>query len=183
VNTVDVTLSWCIMMMASAMGTLAHFTAGAPFGVTIGDVAPLGAGLGFGTTLAGASSGMGGATLAGMGAAAEVGGMSVRPGGLRPPRPHRSPTPRWWAAAGPRLPIRPPPVWEAPRASCREWRRPRQVGDGLRWTALRRQAEGYAPAGVRLIPYRWATTAFRRQVINIDQQSIHSKEKDMPTRL
>jgi PPE-repeat protein len=77
VNTVDVTLSWCIMMMASAMGTLNHFVAGAPFGVTIGDVTPLGAGLGFGTTLAGASSGMGGATLAGMGSAAEVGGMSV----------------------------------------------------------------------------------------------------------
>jgi PPE-repeat protein len=68
------------------MGTLTHFTAGAPFGVTIGDVAPLGAGLGFGTTLAGASSGMGGATLAGMGAAAEVGGMSV---------------PAGWAAAAP----------------------------------------------------------------------------------
>ena len=86
VNTVDVTLSWCIMMMSSALGTLAHFTAGAPFGVTIGDVAPLGAGLGFGTTLAGASSGMGGATLAGMGSAAEVGGMSV---------------PAGWAAAAP----------------------------------------------------------------------------------
>ena len=86
VNTVDVTLSWCIMMMAAALGTLNHFVAGAPFGVTIGDVAPLGAGLGFGTTLAGASSGMGGATLAGMGAAAEVGGMSV---------------PAGWAAAAP----------------------------------------------------------------------------------
>jgi PPE-repeat protein len=79
VNTVDVTLSWCMMMMASALGTLAHFTAGAPFGVTIGDVAPLGAGLGFGTTLAGASSGGfgGAATLAGMGTASEVGGLSV----------------------------------------------------------------------------------------------------------
>ncbi len=80
VNTVDVTLSWCIMMMAAALGTLNHFVAGAPFGVTIGDVTPLGAGLGFGTTLAGASSGMGGATLAGMGSAAEVGGMSVPAG-------------------------------------------------------------------------------------------------------
>ena len=80
VNTVDVTLSWCIMMMASALGTLNHFVAGAPFGVTIGDVTPLGAGLGFGTTLAGASSGVGGATLAGMGTAAEVGGMSVPAG-------------------------------------------------------------------------------------------------------
>jgi PPE-repeat protein len=79
-NTMDVTLSWCIMMMASAMGTLNHFVAGAPFGVTIGDVEPLGAGLGFGTTLAGSSSGVGGATLAGMGTAAEVGGMSVPAG-------------------------------------------------------------------------------------------------------
>jgi PPE-repeat protein len=76
----DVTLSWCIMMMASALGTLNHFTAGAPFGVTIGDAEPLGAGLGFGTTLAGSTSGAGGATLAGMGSAAEVGGMSVPAG-------------------------------------------------------------------------------------------------------
>jgi PPE-repeat protein len=80
VNTLDVTLSWCIMMLASAMGTLAHFTAGAPFGITIGDVTPLDAGLGFGTTLAGSTSGVGGATLAGMGAASEVGGMSVPAG-------------------------------------------------------------------------------------------------------
>jgi PPE-repeat protein len=82
VNTLDVTLSWCIMMMASAMGTLNHFVAGAPFGITIGDAAPLGAGLGFGTTLAGASSGGfgGAATLAGMGSASSVGGMSVPAG-------------------------------------------------------------------------------------------------------
>ncbi|MGA9491855.1 MAG: PPE family protein [Mycobacterium sp.] len=86
VNTFDVTLSWCIMMMASAMGTLAHFTAGAPFGITIGDAAPLGAGLGFGTTLAGSTSGVGGGAMAGMGSAAEVGGMSV---------------PAGWSAAGP----------------------------------------------------------------------------------
>ena len=76
-NSADVTLSWCIMMMASALGTLNHFVAGAPFGVTIGDAEPLGAGLGFGTTLAGSTSGVGGATLAGMGEAGSVGGMSV----------------------------------------------------------------------------------------------------------
>ena len=76
-NSADVTLSWCIMMMASALGTLNHFVAGAPFGVTIGDAEPLGAGLGFGTTLAGSTSGVGGATLAGMGSAGSVGGMSV----------------------------------------------------------------------------------------------------------
>ncbi|BBX46078.1 PPE family protein [Mycobacterium cookii] len=79
VNTLDVTLSWCIMMLASAMGTLNHFVAGAPFGITIGDVQPLGAGLGFGTTLAGATSG-GGGMVAGMGGAAEIGGMSVPAG-------------------------------------------------------------------------------------------------------
>jgi PPE-repeat protein len=77
VNSVDVTASWCAMMGISAAGTLGHFIAGAPFGVTIGDVTPLGAGLGFGTTLAGSASGVGGATLAGMGSAAEVGGLSV----------------------------------------------------------------------------------------------------------
>ena len=83
VNTIDVTASWCAMMAISAAATLGHFMAGAPFGVTIGDVTPLGAGLGFGTTLAGASSGMGGvggATLAGMGSASSVGGMSVPAG-------------------------------------------------------------------------------------------------------
>jgi PPE-repeat protein len=86
INSADVTLSWCIMMMASALGTLNHFIAGAPFGVTIGDVTPLGAGLGFGTTLAGATSSGGGAMLAGMGTASEVGGLSV---------------PAAWAAATP----------------------------------------------------------------------------------
>jgi PPE-repeat protein len=84
VNTADVTLSWCIMMLASAMGTLTHFTAGAPFGVTIGDATPLGAGLGFGTTLAGASAPAGGfgggAMLAGMGESSAVGGLSVPAG-------------------------------------------------------------------------------------------------------
>jgi PPE-repeat protein len=79
VNTIDVTASWCAMMGISAGGTLGHFIAGAPFGITIGDVTPLGAGLGFGSTLAGASSGGfgGAATLAGMGSASSVGGMSV----------------------------------------------------------------------------------------------------------
>ena len=83
INTIDVTASWCAMMAIAAAATLGHFMAGAPFGVTIGDVTPLGAGLGFGTTLAGASSGMGGvggATLAGMGSASSVGGMSVPAG-------------------------------------------------------------------------------------------------------
>ena len=76
---IGVTLAWNTAMMTATLPLLGHFLAGSPFGVTISDAAPLGAGLGFGTTLAGASSGGfgGGATLAGMGSASSVGGMSV----------------------------------------------------------------------------------------------------------
>jgi PPE-repeat protein len=79
---IGVTLAWNTAMMTATLPLLGHFMAGAPFGVTIGDATPLGAGLGFGTTLAGASSGGfgGGATLAGMGAASSVGGLSVPAG-------------------------------------------------------------------------------------------------------
>jgi PPE-repeat protein len=80
---IGVTLAWNSAMMTATLPLLGHFLAGAPFGVTISDTAPLGAGLGFGTTLAGASSGVGGvggATLAGMGSASSVGGMSVPAG-------------------------------------------------------------------------------------------------------
>ena len=51
---IGVTLAWNIAMMTATLPLLGHFLAGAPFGVTISDTAPLGAGLGFGTTLAGA---------------------------------------------------------------------------------------------------------------------------------
>src|SRR3984885_5232213 len=77
---IGVTLAWNTAMMTATLPLLGHFLAGAPFGVTISDTAPLGAGLGFGTTLAGASSGVGGvggAALAGMGSASSVGGLSV----------------------------------------------------------------------------------------------------------
>jgi PPE-repeat protein len=76
---IGVTLAWNTAMMTATLPLLGHFLAGAPFGVTISDAAPLGAGLGFGTTLAGASSAGfgGGATLAGMGSATSVGGLSV----------------------------------------------------------------------------------------------------------
>src|ERR1700744_1680575 len=78
---VGVTLAWNTAMMTATLPLLGHFLAGAPFGVTISDPTPLGAGLGFGTTLAGAGEslggGVGGATLAGMGSASSVGGMSV----------------------------------------------------------------------------------------------------------
>jgi PPE-repeat protein len=80
INTINVTGSWFLFIGMSAIPLLSHFVAGAPFGFTMGDATPLGAGLGFGTTLAGATSGAGGATLAGMGTAAEVGGMSVPAG-------------------------------------------------------------------------------------------------------
>jgi PPE-repeat protein len=75
---IGVTLAWNTAMMTATLPLLGHFLAGAPFGVTISDAAPLGAGLGFGTTLAGAGESLGGgATLAGMGSASSVGGMSV----------------------------------------------------------------------------------------------------------
>ena len=95
-NTIQhgVTGAWC-MFMAASSPLFPHFLAGAPFGVTIGDTTPLGAGLGFGTTLAGAPVRcwwLGGGTLAGMGSASSVGGSRCRPGGLRPLRP-RPPTP------------------------------------------------------------------------------------------
>ena len=84
INTVNVTGSWCMFMGLASAPLFSHFLAGAPFGVTMGDATPLGAGLGFGTTLAGAAGPVGGlggfgggATLAGMGSASSVGGMSV----------------------------------------------------------------------------------------------------------
>ncbi|UQX10490.1 PPE family protein [Candidatus Mycobacterium methanotrophicum] len=82
VYNIGVTLAWNMAMMSATLPMLGHFMGGAAFGVTIGDATPLGAGLGFGTTLAGASSGGfgGGATLAGMGAASSVGGLSVPAG-------------------------------------------------------------------------------------------------------
>jgi PPE-repeat protein len=77
---VGVTLAWNSAMMTATLPLLAHFMAGSAFGFTIGDATPLGAGLGFGTTLAGATSPVGGAALAGMGEAASVGGLSVPAG-------------------------------------------------------------------------------------------------------
>jgi PPE-repeat protein len=83
VNTVDVTASWCAMMTISAGATLGHFVANASGGITIGDVTPLGAGLGTGMVLAGATAPAGAvgagpaSVLAGMGSASSVGGLSV----------------------------------------------------------------------------------------------------------
>jgi len=78
---IGVTLAWNIAMMTATLPLLGHFIAGAPFGFTIGDATPLGAGLGFGTTLAGATGPAGGAAMmAGMGEASAVGGLSVPAG-------------------------------------------------------------------------------------------------------
>jgi PPE-repeat protein len=82
INSVDVTASWCTMMTIAAMATLGHFVANAPAGVTISDVTPLGAGLGMGMTLAGATGPatggfVGAPVLASLGSASSVGGLSV----------------------------------------------------------------------------------------------------------
>jgi PPE-repeat protein len=77
---IGVTLAWNTAMMSATLPLLGHFVGGAPFGFTIGDTAPLGAGLGFGTTLAGATGPAGGAAMAGMGEASAVGGLSVPAG-------------------------------------------------------------------------------------------------------
>ncbi len=77
---IGVTLAWNTAMMEATLPLLAHFMAGSAFGFSIGDATPLGAGLGFGTTLAGAQAPIGGAMAAGMGEASSVGGLSVPAG-------------------------------------------------------------------------------------------------------
>ncbi|MDA3639280.1 PPE family protein [Mycobacterium xenopi] len=81
INSVDVTASWCTMITISAMATLGHFISNAPAGVTVGDVTPLGAGLGGGilaSSAAPAAGGYGAAPVAaGMGQASLVGRLSV----------------------------------------------------------------------------------------------------------
>ena len=76
---VGVTAAWHSAMITATFPLLGHFLAGAPLGVTIDDVTPLGAGLGMGTTLVGStSSGVGGAAAtAAVGEASAVGGLSV----------------------------------------------------------------------------------------------------------
>jgi PPE-repeat protein len=75
---IGVTLAWNTAMMTATLPLLGHFMSAAPLGFTIGDATPLGAGLGFGTTLAGATAPAGGAAMmAGMGSASSVGGLSV----------------------------------------------------------------------------------------------------------
>jgi PPE-repeat protein len=88
---VGVTLAWNSASMTATLTMLGHMVGMAPYGFTIGDTAPLGAGLGFGTTLAGATGPAGGAAMmAGMGDASTVGGLSV---------------PASWSAAGPAVTV------------------------------------------------------------------------------
>jgi len=81
VYNVGVTVAWNVAMITATFPLLGHFLATAPGGVTpfVSDVTPLGAGLGLGTgtTLVGASQGLGGAASAAVGEAATVGGLSV----------------------------------------------------------------------------------------------------------
>ena len=90
INTADVTLSWNIAMLNATLPLLGHFVSNATYGVTVGDVTPLGEGWG-GGILAGATapaapipaSGFGGfgpaPVLAGAGQASLVGRLSVPP--------------------------------------------------------------------------------------------------------
>ena len=99
---IGVTLAWNTAMMTATLPLLGHFLAGAPFGVTISDTAPLGAGLGFGTTLAGASSGVGGASDVGRYGLGVLGRRNVGAGRLVCGRPGEPPPAHSWrAAAGP----------------------------------------------------------------------------------
>ncbi len=79
---VGVTAAWNVAMITATFPLLGHFLATAPLGVTpfVGDVTPLGAGLGLGTSLVGStgSAGLGGAAAtAALGEASSVGGLSV----------------------------------------------------------------------------------------------------------
>ena len=79
---VGVTAAWFQGNMVSVFPSLGHLIATSPGGLTpfVSDVTPLGAGLGFGTTLAGSTTGFGGMATAAMGGASSVGGLSVPAG-------------------------------------------------------------------------------------------------------
>ena len=81
VEQIGVTAAWNVAMLTATFPLLGHFLMGAPLGITIDDVTPLGAGLGIGIgtgTLVSASSGVGGAAAtAALGEASAVGGLSV----------------------------------------------------------------------------------------------------------
>jgi PPE-repeat protein len=75
---VGVTVAWNVAMMNATFPMLGHFLASAPLGITVGDITPVGDGVGMGMTLVSSTTPAGGgAVLAGMGSASSVGGMSV----------------------------------------------------------------------------------------------------------
>ena len=76
---VGVTAAWFQGNMTSVFPSLGHLVATSPAGLTpfVDDVTPLGAGLGFGTTLTGSTTGLGGGATAALGEASSVGGLSV----------------------------------------------------------------------------------------------------------
>ncbi|MBW0014601.1 PPE family protein [Mycobacterium sp.] len=79
---VGVTAAWFQGNMTSVFPSLGHLIATSPAGLTpfVDDVTPLGAGLGFGTTLTGSTTGLGAGATAAMGEAGSVGGLSVPAG-------------------------------------------------------------------------------------------------------
>ncbi len=79
---VGVTAAWFQGNLVTVLPSLGHLIATTPSGLTpfVSDVTPLGAGLGFGTTLTGSTTGLGGAATAAMGEAGSVGGLSVPAG-------------------------------------------------------------------------------------------------------
>jgi PPE-repeat protein len=79
---IGVTAAWFQGIMTSTFPTLGHLIATSPAGITpfVGDVTPLGAGLGMGTSLVGSTTGLGGGAAAAMGEASSVGGLSVPAG-------------------------------------------------------------------------------------------------------
>jgi PPE-repeat protein len=74
---VGVTVAWNVAMITATFPMLGHFLASTPFGVTVGDITPLGDGFGMGTTLVSSTAPAGGAVVASMGSASSVGEMSV----------------------------------------------------------------------------------------------------------
>jgi len=97
INNVGVTIAWNVAMITATFPMLGHFLASAPLGITVGDITPVGDGVGMGMTLVSSTTPAGGgAVLAGMGSASSVGGMSV---------------PAAWSAAAP--PVETSAAWAA----------------------------------------------------------------------
>ena len=157
INTINVTGSWFLFIGMSAIPLLTHFVAGAPFGFTMGDATPLGAGLGFGTTLAGATSGPAApGRWPAWARRLRSAGCRCRPVGLRPLRGAAAET--TLGGHGLDRSRRRGGHWHGRRRHERRHAgngcRRRQVRNGHRRTALRRQAEGLSEAGIRLMTGR-----------------------------